>query len=270
MFKFFLYFSSACNWNCRYCGCGRREVKSYDNINFISEIFDFLVENFEPSSLSFCIIGGEPGVLNYEVLNLISQKLKDYEMCIGTNGTFFRNKDLFYQFVDAFGSNLSFEWHYVSELTDDLVVPSVDLSDIKVTKQIVVGKYNLDLLDNFLDTHPSKNFFLLPLITKVEADRLTQVDLEFIKNNYGERIINADKIVKNENVSDEYCRTHRNYVRFDFVNGKIFPCNKFTDDVPANKIVDITESNILALKNYELQIAPNDFCAKCPKKSVVR
>jgi sulfatase maturation enzyme AslB (radical SAM superfamily) len=270
MFKFFLYFSSACNWNCRYCGCGRREVKSYDNINFISETFDFLVENFEPSNLSFCIIGGEPGVLNYEVLHLISQKLKDYEMCIGTNGTFFRNKDLFYQFVDAFGSNLSFEWHYVSELGDDLVIPNVDLSGIKVTKQIVVGKYNLNLLGNFLDAHPNENFFLLPLITKVEADRLTQTDLEFIKNNYGERIVNANKIVSNENASDEYCRSHRNYVRLDFVNGKIFPCNKFTDDVPANKIVDITESNILALKNYELQIAPNDFCAKCPKKSVVR
>lgn len=260
-----LFFSPTCNWTCSYCNCHLYD-DSYNDINYISNMFDILTQNFSPDEINLTLTGGEPGLLDSDILALIRSKLSAYNLEIITNGTFFEASTYFDDFKQAF-SNLKFVWHCVTTLNEDIPSYDVNFSGIELIKIIVVGKNDLADLATLVNKYPDDRFFISPLLSLDESERLDQTDLENIKADCENQIINIDSLIDNKDLDEQYCRENRDMIKIDFCNNKIYPCNKLTEAYYDQCFVPLSEENLLAIKNNSLIIGPNDFCPVCPKRT---
>jgi hypothetical protein len=144
-----------CNWNCEYC-------IAKDNSSPIDEekIFEY-VKSIQNELNYLFLSGGEPGLLSEDfwdkVFNLTNKRL-----LIASNGTFIKN-----QYLKKYAKHIKILMiHPVPELDQNIpqyildIIPFCKYHNVDLWFEIVIHKFNIDLLKPFLLKYPNIHFIL--------------------------------------------------------------------------------------------------------------
>jgi organic radical activating enzyme len=145
-----LYVTYKCNWFCNYCSedtHNRNDVTIADLKRKVEQL---------PNGSDVSITGGEPGLLDKEIMLWLLTELKNKGCLINinTNGTFFKKHRDVCHMPD------SFLYHCSEHLEDDEIWIPEHIDIAKITFQLVVTDDTMDRLSYYVNKYANIKFLV--------------------------------------------------------------------------------------------------------------
>lgn len=274
--EYYLILTDRCQWNCWYCDFTYKKQTlgdvDYDYLKYFIDIMNDININ---KDIDFILEGGEIGLINKNILNLIFNSNLSDKYSITTNGKFMENN-----YHNIYKNNINdIQYHVISDLNaNNMTFNKYSIDDsINVCYTFVIHKNNIKYLNNFLDINSDYNFtphLLQPRITNLNfltLDNIKEIynivkDKNNINNEFKERLntiinyLSLDDSVLNK-IRYTCCNLYyKPYI--DLVNKKINRCCVSTSN---NDSVELNKDNLIKLYNNDITLfnKTDELCNNC-------
>lgn len=258
-----------CNWDCAYCDRPSIEHRKEPDKKIVEKFYPRLLEKYNDSLVY--ISGGEPGLINYEILKYVFSFDKKLSIC--TNGLFI-TKGYFKEFYEKIEQ-------VILQVRLDKGL-EIDIDDPKLFYLFVIHHENVSKIKDFIvDNNAEDKKWIFPFYQPKNISEGSDNRFQLTKNDYiiflkdlvkystnpfdfkriVKRIQEFDK-PKNLQQYREMCREQFLFPMFDFSANKIIFCKQ---SATFGSFVELNEENFYKLEKnlLHLKVKPNIVCEKC-------
>jgi len=254
-----------CNWDCDYCDRPNLKERKEPDMNTLKKFFPRLIEKYNDTPVY--ISGGEPGLINYDILKYVFNFNKKLSVC--TNGLFI-TKGYFKEFYDKIEQVLL-------QVRLDKGI-EVDIDDPKLVYLFVLHHENISKIKDFIEKNGKDKKWIFPFYQP--KNMLDESRFQLTKNDYiialnlvqysinpieFKRIIKRIQEYDNYERQEQYrkdCRKYFLFPMFDFSSNKIIFCKQ---SATFGSFVELNEENFYKLETNTLHfnLEPDSVCSKC-------